>query len=218
MEAAVGAIWRAAFEPYDADDPGITRRNFSDDRARCLLALGYSLAALAKHTSRKGPWGKVVRGIPLTAFQWLLSYPDGSRAPFRTTLTGRHRGPDSRSEGGQLGYLRTLEQSGLIARSQQWYPDAAAWELGPERTVLIRGVLTQVAFQMNRYWLVTDTPPRSGEHRDHVIELIRQGWECLDALPKRWRPKRPGRPGPRTPVHGETGEISVYSTAGPPPD
>lgn len=216
-KAALGATWRAAFGPY-ADSPEHTRRGFADDRARALLTLGYALTVLAKHPSRSGSGEKIVKGIPVECLQWLLAYPDGSNRPHRNTLTGRHRGPDSRPDGGDLGYLRALEQAGLIVSARQWYHDPADWELGPERDVVIRGVACKVAFPMNRYWVVGQTPPRYGNRREDVIALIREGWEALQALPRRWRPKRPGRPGPRAPVHGETAENTVHSPTGPPLD
>lgn len=190
----LGALRRAAFLPYD-DGTGACRRSFADEAARRILALGLALYSFATQTSRRGPWGMIVRGIPVALLQNLLAYPDGSRVPHRNTLTGHHRGVHSRLEAGELGLLRALEACGAIARTQQWYPNAAPWEVGRE------------GYQLNRYWLVSD-PPSKGEKRAELIELNREGWRSLFESVVRWRV---------SPLASKTRPIPVHSSPLEPP-
>ena len=171
-KAYLGAVRRAALLPYD-DGTGRTRRGWGDEAARRVALLGIALYHLAAHTERKGAFSRVVRGIPVAALQELCAYPDGSKVPHRSTLTGHHRGVDSRAEAGELGYLRMLEWAGAIS-AQQWYPDAADWEVGRE------------GYQINRYWLLGDPPP-NGPRRVELIELVRDGWRALTEHAQRWR-------------------------------
>lgn len=190
-KAAIGAMRRAALLPQQ---DGSTLRTWSSEPARRIAALAYAMLALGKHSARKGPWGPLVRGIPLSAFRALLAYSDGTRVPSWTALTGHHRGPLSRFEHGELGYLPMLRGAGFL-HSQQWYPDAAPWETGRK---WFRGSDGRVVkCQINRYWLVTQ-PPRRGPKRADLIELVREGWAALSEHPKGLRSL--------TAVYGKTAE------------
>lgn len=194
-KAALGAIRRAALLPIDGSN-GQTRRNWSDECARRIAALGLALVALAKHTARKGPWSLIVRGIPVAALRWLLGYPvsqavrgeaqreAAAKLPHWNTLIGRHRGRDSDRERGTLGYLRCLEESGLIS-TQQAYTDPAPWE---QSDVIVRPGMPGRRFNMNRYWLTADGhSTRNRERKPELIELNREGWASLDEHPRRHR-------------------------------
>lgn len=203
-KAALGAIRRAALIPWEGGNE--TRRSWADECARRIAALGLALVALAKHTDRKGRFCTIVRGIPLTALRWLLGYPvsrsiEGEEAreraaklPHWNTLIGRHRGRDSKLERGTLGYLRALEVTGLIARTDQTYDDPAEWEVGRE------------GFKMNRYW-VTGDAPTTRSRKPELVQLNREGWRAIDERPQRWRPpnrvdvygKNPGNRAPEPP-------------------
>lgn len=201
-KSAIGAMRRAALCPLPG---GGTLRSWSSLRARRIAALAYAQIKLAKHTARKGPWGTVVRGIPQEVLLLLLAFPDGTEVPSRSALVGRHRGPESRSERGELGYLRALESAGFL-HSQQWYPDAQAWELSRHR-FFIGADGRKVIPQINRYWIVSD-PPRRGPKRADLIELNREGWLMLSEQAR----------GQRTyaAVHGDSAENPVYSSVHPP--
>lgn len=208
-KAALGAIRRAALLP--AADGVTTRRSWSDECARRIAALGLALVQLAKHTSRKGPFCLIVRGISINALRWLLGYPVSSsirgaaareaaaKLPFYTTLIGRHRGRDSSRERGTLGYLRCLEETGLIALTQQAYTDPAPWELSD---VVIRPGHPPRRYNMNRYWVTGDAPStRSKTRKPELVELNREGWRSLDERPRRQRSrvlytKKPAESGP----------------------
>lgn len=197
-KAAIGAMRRAALCPLPQ---GGTLRAWSDERARRIAAAAFALLKLGKHTARKGPWGPLVRGIPQEVLRLLLAYPDGTRVPSRTALAGRHRGPTSRSERGELGYLPALAAAGFLHR-QQWYPDAQPWELSKHRYFFAADG-RKVVPQINRYWIVSD-PPKRGPKRAELIELHREGWLALSERAR----------GSRTyaAVHGESAENPVYSS------
>lgn len=201
-KAAIGAMRRAALCPLPS---GGTLRAWSDERARRIAACAYALIKLGKHTARKGPWGRIVRGIPQSVLCLLLAYPDGSRVPSRSALAGHHRGPTSRSERGELGYLPALEAAGFM-HSQQWYPDAQPWELSQTK-FFIAPDGRKVIPQINRYWIVSD-PPMRGPKRAVLIELHREGWLALSEHARGSRSYAA--------VHGDSAENPVYSSVHPP--
>jgi hypothetical protein len=194
-KAALGAIRRAALLPIDGGSR--TRRNWSDECARRIAALGLSLVSLAKHTDRKGPWCLIVKGIPVACLRWLLAYPvsrsivgeaqreAAAKLPHWNTLIGRHRGYASDRERGTLGYLRCLEEAGLIAQTQQAYPNPAPWE---QSDVICRPGMPARRFNMNRYWITSDaSSTRHRTRKPELVELNREGWESLDEHPRRCR-------------------------------
>lgn len=193
-KAALGAIRRAALLPT-AD--GVPRRSFADECTRRIAALGLALVNLAKHTSRKGPFCMIVRGIPVAALRWLLGYPvsqavrgeaereAAARLPHYNTLIGRHRGTGSDRERGTLGYLRCLEETGLIALTQQAYTDPAPWE---QSEIVFRAGMQPRRFNMNRYWITGDaSSTRNKVRKPELVELNREGWASLDEHPVRHR-------------------------------
>ena len=194
-KTALGAIRRAALLP--SADGRTTRRSWADETARRMAALGLALVHLAKHTSRKGPFCLIVRGVSLTALCWLLGYPVSStikgdvaraaaaKVPHYNTLIGRHRGTSSDRERGTLGYLRCLEETGLIAQTQQAYTDPAPWE---QSDVIVRPGMQPRRFNMNRYWVVGDaSTTRNAKRKPELIELNQEGWRSLDERPRRHR-------------------------------
>lgn len=198
-KTAIGAMRRAALCPLPN---GGTLRSWSDERARRIAACAYALAKLGKHpTNRKGPWGAIVKGIPQTCLLLLLAYPDGTKVPSRSALIGHHRGPDSRSERGQLGYLPALIAAGFC-HAQQWYPGAQPWELSQTRWFIGKDG-RKVIPQINRYWIVSD-PPKRGPKRADLIELNREGWLALSEHARGSRSYAA--------VHEDSAEKPVYSS------
>jgi hypothetical protein len=197
-KAAIGAMRRAALCPLPN---GGTLRSWNDERARRIAVIAFVMLKLGKHHVRQGAWDQQVRGIPQIALCLLLAYPDGSRVPSRSALAGHHRGPSSRSDRGELGYLPALAAAGFLYR-QQWYKDAQPWELSRTK-FFIAPDGRKVIPQINRYTIVSD-PPKRGTKRAELIELHREGWLCLSERAR----------GSRTysAVHEDSAENPVYSS------
>lgn len=125
---AVGIIWEAAFVP----GPDGCRYDWSDQRARRIVALGLALLRLSVPFRKgRGRWGAIVRGIPQGALAAGLRCPFSGRTPQRTIMGGRPRS-DGSCGNGQIGYLPALREAGLFYAVQVPAAVAETWEIcGP---------------------------------------------------------------------------------------
>jgi hypothetical protein len=154
----VGAVRDAALAPLPGDAGD--RYDWSDKRARYVLAIGYAIHSMAYQTNRRG-WSGLCRGLGRHALLTLVRDPFRAtrepwcetcqhRHPSVSALSGTHRA-DGSLETGQIGWLRALEEAGAISRQQFKAPDTIAamchpWEIG------------DAGYPINWYWLPSAVP------------------------------------------------------------
>jgi hypothetical protein len=87
-------------------------RSMARPRARLIVALGLTIAALASAKSDDERYPRELRGIPQAAFRALLRDPFTGVWPSLTAIIGIHT-EDGSVENSELGYLRALEETGF---------------------------------------------------------------------------------------------------------
>jgi hypothetical protein len=159
-----GAVRDAALAPLSGDRGD--RYDWTDKRARYVLAVGYAIYSCAYQTNRRG-WSGLCRGLSGHALLTLVrdpfrasreplcdkctkKYGTPTRHPSHSALSGTHRA-DASLETGQIGWLRALEQAGAVSIQQFKDPTTIAemcqpWEIGE------RG------YPINWYWLPSAVP------------------------------------------------------------
>jgi hypothetical protein len=134
-------------------------------RARRIFALGWLLMNLSVGTRRKGPFNRLVAGIPQSALRAVLRDPSTGEQVHRTTISGEHR---STRQAGEIGYLDALKESGFCyTRQAKWQGDAPnikGWE--DIRDVERAGQNGEWQFSMARYWIITS---RFSDSADETI-------------------------------------------------
>ncbi len=166
-KVAVGAVMAAALVPGD----GTQRYTWLDERARYIVALGFALIELSRATKKRGPYTRLVMGIPMGALRALVANPwDRERKPSRSAMAGTHR-EGGCMEDGQVGYMKALREAGLFYAQQVPREHAHSFErCGPSGHTL------------NRYWLVGMFPDlcRSLERAHKHIRLATFAWDVVD--------------------------------------
>ena len=153
-----GAVREAALAPLPGDAG--YRYDWTDRRARYVLAIAYAIHACSYTTHRRG-WSGLCRGLSRHALLTIVRDPFRasrepwcelceSRHPSFSALSGTHR-VDATLDTGQIGWLRALEEAGAISVQQFKAPDqikalCAPWEIGE------RG------YPVNWYWLPSAVP------------------------------------------------------------
>lgn len=153
-----GAVRDAALAPLPGDRGD--RYDWTDKRARYVLAIAYAIHSCAYQTSRRG-WSGLCRGLSRHALLTLVRDPFRAsrepwcercerRHPSYSALSGTHRAGAS-LDTGQIGWLRALEEAGAISRQQFKAPDTIAamckpWEIG------------EAGYPINWYWLPSAVP------------------------------------------------------------
>lgn len=182
-----GAVRDAALAPLPGD-AGF-RYDWSDKRARYVLAIAYAIHACSHQTNRRG-WSGLCRGLSRHALLTLVRDPFRAsrepwcdeckgRHPSFSALSGTHRA-DATLDTGQIGWLRALEEAGAISRQQFKAPDTIAamcqpWEIGE------RG------YPINWYWLPSALPVgRSATELAIAHALHERGWDApLEVIQRR---------------------------------
>ena len=153
---AISRIHRSAL---GIDETGERQYNYFGDsrgslRARRIFALGWAKLRLAVGTRRKGPYNRLVAGLPQAAFRALLRDPKTGEQVYRTTLSGEHRPSHKPSE---IGYLDALKDSGFCyTRQAKWQgkdPNIKGWE--DIRSEERAGSNNDWNFSTARYWIIT---------------------------------------------------------------
>jgi hypothetical protein len=170
----LGALRAAAFEPQP---DGTCTIDWSDTRARRIVALGLLLLRSAQRMTRRralggrsARWGMCVRGIPRAALAAALAFPWSRERPPSVGTIG------NRSER-WTGYLAALEDSGFLYRAQLPAASVEPWEIGESGHVI------------NRYWLACASPGANANFRNGAWVFGAQtiDGEWLDAHELGWR-------------------------------
>jgi hypothetical protein len=174
-----GAIRDAALAPQPGDAG--PRYDWTDRRARYVLAVAYAINALAYATNRPG-WSRLCRGLSRHALLAMLRDPHGAtreplcddcgkRHPSMSALSGRHR-DGATLESGQIGWLRALEEAGAISVQQFKAPDTiarhcAAWEIG------------ESGYPINWYWVPSALPVALTREQLAIAQALQErGWDA----------------------------------------
>jgi len=137
-----GALWRA-----------FAGRTWASSRARRLVALAVGLYQIRRAARKKSRWRHFIAGLPREALVTLLREPSTNHTPSVSGLSGWHR-DHANLENGQLGWLRTLEQVGIVYRMQER-------QCAEDPTC-------------NQYWLLdSHSPYTNDDQRRFAFELAR---------------------------------------------
>lgn len=125
-------------------------------RARAIFATGWLLWRLSRGTNRKGPWNRLVTGLPQKRMIAAIT-PYGERKHVNT-FTGKRREGENPWD---IGYLDALKESGFCyTRQAKWSvskgnkPTAKGWE--DYRESEKGGERNGLAFSLARYWIISD--------------------------------------------------------------
>jgi hypothetical protein len=175
---AVGAIRRAALVPID-EGAGKTVYDYSDLRARRIIAEGLLKLSMAQPSNRRDQWRYVTIGLTHAAIRECLKNPWNGRKPTRGAIGGWHRvrADDARRNAsaalltGQLGYGNALKLAGFCYSVR----------LHRERDALEeceRGYPS--GYAPARYFITARPLNPAGSHnaarRAALLELERSGW------------------------------------------
>jgi hypothetical protein len=205
---ALAMLRQAALGPLGG---GVFERDWSDDAARRMLAIGLVQLQLAK--ARRGGgrrWGLCVRGVSIPALAGLLHAPgDRKRRPHRNTIGGAGRKPEAarqaaaRARWGHAPAILTphvrrsdlarLRDAGFLY-AQQLPPDAATvepWEVVEHVDPNTGRVLKHT---INRYWLAGPGAQRSATTYPDFARLNHLGFEFGNEHPRTSRSQGPAPP------------------------
>lgn len=158
----VGALRRAALGRYRKGDK--RRRDFRDERARRIVAMGLMLLYSSEPATQRGQWSRCTRGLGRGVLCCAAGRADVPRGDPRrrislSTLRG-HRNP----ERDDWGYLDALEESGFLWRQQLYGSLARAGEIGPS------------GHPTNTYWILGRSLTVAASKLPAYVELCAEGW------------------------------------------
>jgi hypothetical protein len=199
-----GAVRDAALAPLPGDNG--TRYDWTDRRARYVLAVGYAIYSMA-YTTRRVGWSGLCRGLSRHALLTLVKDPFRgtrepwcdeckSRHPSYSALSGTHRA-DATLDTGQIGWLRALEEAGAISRQQFKAPDTIAamcqpWEIGekgyPINWYWVRSALPvgltreELAYAQALHERGSDAPTEVLQRRESYVRALQPSSQSPDPL------------------------------------
>jgi hypothetical protein len=159
---AVGALRRAALGKYERGDQ--PRRDFHDERARKILAIGLMLLYCSVATTGRGQWSRCTRGLGRGVLCHAAGRADVPKGdPRRRISLSTLRGVRN-VETDDIGYLDALEASGFLWRQQLYGALARPGEIGPS------------GHPTNTYWILGRSMVVAAGKLAAYVELCAEGW------------------------------------------